>query len=191
MRHHNSSYNSQEQAQAQGWNKAMKLEGRNTTQGLIGVRVSQDGLAAAMVELNCETDFVAKNKQFHDLLNQVVESILAAAASGAAIPSSTATSLVLLNKGDLNKLEAKPDEGKTLGDLVALNIGQIGENIVLRRCALYKVGGDLKLSALTHPSASIHNDGVAYGRYGTIVSYQARRSGDPNGLLPQGQTEGK
>ena len=50
----------QEQAQAQGWSKAQKLEGRNTTQGLIGMFV--EGNCGAMVELNCETDFVAKNR---------------------------------------------------------------------------------------------------------------------------------
>jgi elongation factor Ts len=59
-----------EQAQAQGWNKAQKLEGRNTTQGLIGLYV--EGNSGAMVELNCETDFVAKNNKFHTLLNEVV-----------------------------------------------------------------------------------------------------------------------
>jgi elongation factor Ts len=50
----------QEQAQAQGWSKAQKLEGRNTTQGLIGMYL--EGNAGAMIELNCETDFVAKNR---------------------------------------------------------------------------------------------------------------------------------
>ena len=49
--------------------KASKLEGRNTAQGLIGVIVK--GNCASMVELNCETDFVARNAQFHELLNEV------------------------------------------------------------------------------------------------------------------------
>ena len=60
-----------EQAQAQGWAKAQKLEGRNTQQGLLGVQVVGD--KAALVELNCETDFVARNAKFHSLL-QVVAS---------------------------------------------------------------------------------------------------------------------
>ena len=41
-----------EKAQAEGWNKANKLEGRNTTQGLIGLQATKCGTAAAMVELN-------------------------------------------------------------------------------------------------------------------------------------------
>ena len=60
----------QEQAQAQGWSKAQKLEGLNTTQGLIGLYV--EGNSGARVELNCETDFVAKNSKFHSLLNELV-----------------------------------------------------------------------------------------------------------------------
>lgn len=60
----------QEQAQAQGWSKAQKLQGRNTTQGLVGLFF--EGNLGAMVELNCETDFVARNSKFHTLLNEVI-----------------------------------------------------------------------------------------------------------------------
>lgn len=66
------SVSSQEQAQAQGWSKAQKLQGRNTTQGLIGL--FYEGSLGAMVELNCETDFVARNAKFHSLLNEVITS---------------------------------------------------------------------------------------------------------------------
>jgi elongation factor Ts len=51
-----------EQAQAQGWAKATKLEGRNTSQGLIGVLIQKN--IGAMIEVNCETDFVARNEHF-------------------------------------------------------------------------------------------------------------------------------
>ncbi len=59
----------QAQALELGWEKANKLVGRNTAQGLIGVLVK--GNCASMVELNCETDFVARNAQFHQLLEDV------------------------------------------------------------------------------------------------------------------------
>ena len=64
--------NFQEQAQAQGWSKANKLEGRNTKQGLIGACLSSDERTATLVELNSETDFVARNNQFHSLLNNII-----------------------------------------------------------------------------------------------------------------------
>lgn len=63
-----------EQAQALGWSKATKLEGRQTTQGLIGVVVHLNN--AALVEVNCETDFVAKNKEFHKIVQEAALSCL-------------------------------------------------------------------------------------------------------------------
>ena len=70
----------QEQAQAKGWDKANKLEGRTTAQGLIGIQVLDDSNnSAVMVELNCETDFVARNKNFVSLLQHVTELNLKAA----------------------------------------------------------------------------------------------------------------
>jgi elongation factor Ts len=65
----------QEQAQALGWAKATKLEGRPTAQGLIGIAV-EPGRSATIVEVNCETDFVARNKTFRSLVEQVTASCL-------------------------------------------------------------------------------------------------------------------
>lgn len=63
-----------EQAQALGWSKATKLEGRQTTQGLVGVAFSKQ--IAAMVEVNCETDFVARNGTFQETVHDVAETCL-------------------------------------------------------------------------------------------------------------------
>lgn len=63
-----------EQAKALGWSKATKLEGRQTTQGLVGVVVNQG--AAALVEVNCETDFVARNSTFQGLVGEAAVACL-------------------------------------------------------------------------------------------------------------------
>lgn len=55
-----------QQAQSLGWTKANKLQGRTTSQGLIGVCTQRNH--AAIVEVNCETDFVARNKTFHEMV---------------------------------------------------------------------------------------------------------------------------
>lgn len=58
-----------QQAQAMGWSKATKLEGRQTRQGLIGVAVKdQNGV---LIEINCETDFVARNQEFQNIVEEV------------------------------------------------------------------------------------------------------------------------
>lgn len=51
-----------DQAQAMGWAKATKLAGRTALQGLVAVKFDKEH--GALVELNCETDFVAKNEKF-------------------------------------------------------------------------------------------------------------------------------
>jgi len=180
----------EEQAQAQGWDKANKLEGRNTSQGLIGVCLSSDEKTATIVELNSETDFVARNKQFHTLLNQII-SVITEHASG-----TSRESLIVKNyeKAILDQITTSEGKDKTLADLVALNIGQIGENILLRRATTISTSnlgdGDkenIKLSIVTHPSASPTSESgnVAYGRFGVILAYSKKKN---VGTLPEGQT---
>ena len=188
----------EEQAQAQGWNKANKLEGRNTSQGLIGVCLSSNEKIAAIVELNSETDFVARNKQFHGLLNEVISMIVDKYVESCA--SNQDKSKGILNtqqfdKDDLRSIPVSGDPNKTLGDLVAINIGQIGENIVLRRAVTFAIQNagvndndeNIRLAIVTHPSANMNADAsnVAYGRFGVILAYS---KDEDIGILPEGQT---
>lgn len=63
-----------QQAQTLGWSKATKLEGRQTTQGLIGVAVkNKDGV---LIEMNCETDFVARNQEFQTVIEEAANTCL-------------------------------------------------------------------------------------------------------------------
>jgi translation elongation factor EF-Ts len=59
------------QAQAHGWEKATKLQGRATAQGLVSIIASHNN--AVMTEINCETDFVARNKKFQTLVNRITQ----------------------------------------------------------------------------------------------------------------------
>lgn len=63
-----------QQAQALGWSKATKLEGRQTTQGLVGVAVNNN--QGILVEVNCETDFVARNAEFENIVKEAAETCL-------------------------------------------------------------------------------------------------------------------
>lgn len=170
-----------EQAQAQGWAKAQKLQGRNTSQGLLGLRVQQD--VAALIELNCETDFVARNKKFISILDSVANASLTAASPD--------------NLDNLHKLDIDSSgvgllataEGSTIADLIALNIGQIGENMAVGRSTLFfaKPGSGVKLAGLTHPNVEGSRDKLMSGRYATLMAYTL--SGE--GKLPEGYTEEK
>jgi len=57
-----------------GWSKATKLEGRKTAQGLVALVLKEN--RGAMVEINCETDFVARNQNFKELADKVAKACL-------------------------------------------------------------------------------------------------------------------
>ena len=152
-----------EQAQAQGWAKAQKLQGRNTSQGLLGVLVRQQ--TAVMVQLNCETDFVAKNGEFVSLLRQVAEGCLQTAGS-----SDQPWLRSPVSQDEVAVLESC-EAGKSLGDLVALNIGRIGENITLGPACLFSAGAGVKMAAHCHPSVAGSEQGWGCGRYAAVLAY--------------------
>jgi len=65
-----------EEAQRLGWAKANKLANRATAQGVIAFAIDSQKEVATMVEVNCETDFVARNKCFHSVVEVVTSSCL-------------------------------------------------------------------------------------------------------------------
>jgi len=155
-----------EQAQAQGWAKAGKLEGRATAQGFIGIQVKDN--AAVMVELNCETDFVARNKEFLSLLQTVTDLNLTAANSS---EFDGEFYMKDLEKADLDQL--KQPNGNNLADLIALNIGKIGENISLKRAVHFKTSlarSRLTIVGLTHPTGDVSS--CSYGRWGVLMAIE-------------------
>jgi elongation factor Ts len=96
-------------------NKASKAASRVTAEGIVGVHLTADGKLAAMVELNCETDFVAKNDDFQGFARSV-----------AALVAEKAPA-------DVEALAALPLEGKTVDEVRRALIGKIGENMTVRR----------------------------------------------------------
>lgn len=134
-----------------------------------------------MVELNCETDFVARNKQFLSLLQTVTDLNLTAASS--APQNDGEFSMKHLEKEDLD--EIKQPDGKNLADLLALNIGQIGKNITLKRAVHFKSSlarSRLYLVGLTHPSGDVTS--CSYGRWGVLIALEK----DTKMKLPKDET---
>jgi len=113
--------------QKEGFEKASKREGRETSQGLIETYVHHSGKVASVVELLCETDFVARNELFkalaHDLALQVA-------------------SLEAKDVKELSEQEFIKDPTKKVGDLVKEVIAKTGENIKVRRFARFELGAN-------------------------------------------------
>ncbi len=103
-----------------GLAKADKKADRTAAEGMIIVRQADDGSAVAMVEVNCETDFVSKGKDFQDFATAVAEQVLHR------------------DPRDLDALLAMPLQGDKSVDQVRRElIAKIGENINVRRFARY------------------------------------------------------
>jgi len=101
-----------------GLAKADKKSGRTAAEGLIIVESSADGRCAAMLEVNCETDFVAKEPAFIDFAKAVAQRVLASKPS---------------NVDELAKLRLSDADAASIDDVRKALIAKIGENIGVRR----------------------------------------------------------
>ncbi|XP_055680498.1 elongation factor Ts, mitochondrial [Lutzomyia longipalpis] len=160
-----------DQAQALGWSKAEKLEGRKTQQGLIGVLVRDN--CGVMLEVNCETDFVARNKKFQEFLGASSATCWKYIREN--VKNATDVSQKNLSSDDLKALLAA--DGKILSDHLALLIGTVGENAALRRGIGFKSeDSGVFLTGYAHPSQT-EEDGFSFGKFGAVVAF--RRSDTP------------
>ncbi|MEM9668605.1 MAG: translation elongation factor Ts [Pseudomonadota bacterium] len=134
---------------AKGLSKAAKKSDRTAADGLVAVALSDDGKTGALVELNAETDFVARNEQFQIALRQIAETAL-----------STDGTLEGLQSADA------PDGDGNVEDMIKRMVATIGENMTLRRTT--------KLDVTSGSVASyIHNaeaDGM--GKIGVLVALE-------------------
>ncbi|MGE8547819.1 translation elongation factor Ts [Alcaligenes sp. WGS1538] len=105
--------------------KASKAASRVTAEGLVTVYIADDAKTGAIVEVNCETDFVAKNDDFIQFIDQVAQLV------------------AKNNPADLAALAELPLADGTVESVRAALVGKIGENISVRRFQRYETAGQL------------------------------------------------
>ena len=113
-------------------NKASKAAGRVAAEGTVGISISADGKSGAMVEVNSETDFCAKNEDFLSFVGELASVIAASSAN------------------DIEAVAALPMRGATVEETRAQLVGKIGENITPRRFVRPVAQG--KLASYVHGS---------------------------------------
>lgn len=121
-----------------GLAKAAKKADRVAAEGLVKEAISADGKTGAIVEINSETDFVAKNEQFVTFVNEVAELVLNS------------------DVADVEALKAlawPADASKTVGDVLTEKVATIGENLTIRRFA--KISTEGTLASYTHGGGRI------------------------------------
>ncbi|WP_428409414.1 translation elongation factor Ts [Hyphococcus sp.] len=138
-----------------GLAKAAKKAGRTASEGLVAIAVEPNakGATGVVVEVNSETDFVARNEVFQKMVRDIANTAIGVA-------------------GDLEKLRAEtyPGAGKSVDEHVAEMVGQIGENIGLRRAA----GIVVEEGVVAHYVHGPVTDGA--GKIGVLVGLKS--SGD-------------
>ena len=117
-----------------GLAKAEKKAGRIAAMGLVKTAFSEDGKSAAIVEVNSETDFVAKNDEFIGFVDGLAKLALDA------------------ESNDIEAFKAMPYEGATVGDALTALIAKIGENMSVRR--IDKASGEV-LASYIHGGGNI------------------------------------
>lgn len=137
-----------------GQAKAEKKANRIAAEGLCAVVVSDDNKAGAVVEVNSETDFVAKNDTFKEFVNAVANQAVGTSAS------------------DLDAFMAEAwneDSSKTVQDALVEKVAVIGENLKIRRfekvtaengCVVSYVHGGGRIGVLVEAETSVVNDTV-------------------------------
>ena len=155
---------------SKGTAKAEKRAGRQTKEGMIGSYIHHNGKVGVLVEVNCETDFVARNPEFKELVKELALHIASAAPVSVAKSGVPAEAIEkerriyeqqvresgkpehLIGKIVDGKVEAYykqvvlmsqewiRDPKKTIGDLVKEVSAKMGENIVVRRFARFQMG---------------------------------------------------
>ena len=140
---------------AKGLSKAAKKSGRTAADGLVAALVSEDSKTGTLVELNAETDFVARNEQFQAALRQIAET-------------------ALTTDGSLDGLAGAPaPEGEgTVTDMITRMVATIGENMSLRRTAKLAVN-EGAVAAYMHSAAA---DGL--GKIGVLVALESAADAD-------------
>jgi elongation factor Ts len=134
-----------------GLAKAAKKAGRVAAEGLVGVWI--EGNRGAVVEVNSETDFVARNEQFQGLVKMIAHVAWKVGA-------------------DVDAINAAPVGSGTVADAISSAIATIGENMTLRRAAVLEV-------AEGAVGAYVHNEiSEGLGKIGVLVSLAGGASGD-------------
>ena len=129
--------------------KAAKKSGRVAAEGLVEAYVAEDGKVGAIVEVNAETDFVAKNEEFKSFVLSVARQV------------------VEKNPKDLDDLlaqESIAESGKTVKDVLTDKIAKIGENMNIRRFVRFEsegliekyIHGDGKIAVLVNMKGGNH-----------------------------------
>ncbi len=195
--------------EASGIKKAEKLEGRIAEQGVIGTVVLSDGsvptqsLRAAMIELNCETDFVARNGIFYSLAINIAHTLAfyADSVQTESNPTATAGGTIfhvsprtlddgLIVPHPMDNSPTIPTIGSTVSSSIRDTMTKLGEKISLQRAAVLTsppmIG--LRLGSFTHDNVASSSSHAQAGRIASLVTLGVTAPSPSTGQVPTNGT---
>ena len=135
---------------------ASKKESRSTKQGLVSVHVGEDGKTGVMVEINCESDFVARTEDFQALASDVAAHIAATKPKVVKLEEVTEAERANFKEHEaLYTQKYTKDDATTVGEMVKTKIAKLGENINVSRFVIFDVNGNGAIGQYIHAGAQI------------------------------------
>ncbi|KAI1299228.1 Elongation factor Ts, mitochondrial [Halotydeus destructor] len=161
-----------EEARRKGWAKATQFQNRRAAEGLIGVYVNSQSKSAVLLEVNCESDFVARNDSFRKLVSDLTLKI----ASASIVKGSNVSQA---NGQLLKKYTVAGEDFKPFEEDIASAITHLGESIKLKRATLIENSSNegqnaIKLTGYAHAVGGLSNllNGVSLGKYATLLAFR-------------------
>jgi len=128
--------------------KAEKKASRDANEGIIVAALAESGKSGVLVEINCETDFVAKNENFQAFVGEVAATVLAG------------------NVTDLEAAKALPKGDETLEGFIKTKVLEIGENLQFRRFDRLTLNGEGAVASYIHLG----------GKVGVLIEVSAEKA---------------
>lgn len=163
-----------EQAEKEGWAKATKLQGRSTSQGLIGVFAEEN--YAALVQIRCETDFVARNELFQELVATTAKAtinfrrnVIEQNMRVNSLANNDITHLrEFLLAHEISELPV-PNQNTTVEEHVVGLVGKTGENIKLHKALAIATSKENVIGYSCHGNVSATVNDCMMGSYAAAV----------------------
>lgn len=120
---------------------ADKKAGRATSEGVISSRIDADAKNGVLVQVSCETDFVAKNENFQSFVDGLVNHVAEGEAAGSV--------------DELLAQKYVGDDSMTVEEVVKSKIGELGENMALSRFERFELDGEGVIASYIHPPGKV------------------------------------
>lgn len=135
---------------------AGKKESRSTKQGLVAAHIAAGGELGVLVEINCESDFVARTEDFQTLANDVAAHIAETKPKSVRLEDVTEAERANFKQHEaLYEQKFSKDGNSTVGEFIKAKIAKLGENINVSRFVIYQVQGTGLVGSYVHAGSQI------------------------------------